>query len=86
MKYLQYLKQKGEIDQISMRDITIQEAETKCTEMMVIGGDKIVPVLNFNGKKISEKRGKYVQMFQEWYEKQNEISLPIKYEESLEKQ
>ena len=31
---------------------------------MVIGGDKIVPVLNFNGKKISEKKGKFTQMFQ----------------------
>jgi hypothetical protein len=32
--------------------------------MMVIGGDKIVPVLNFNGKPISEKRGKFTAMFQ----------------------
>lgn len=69
MKYLSILKEKGEIEQISTRNITIEEAETKCTEMMVIGGDKIVPVLNFNGKQICEKRGKYVQMFQEWYEK-----------------
>jgi hypothetical protein len=36
-------------------------------EMMVIGGDKIVPVLNFNGKVISEKKGKFATMFQEWY-------------------
>ncbi len=40
--------------------------------MMVIGGDKIVPVLNFNGKKISEKKGKFTALFQEWYEKENE--------------
>lgn len=31
---------------------------------MVIGGDKIVPVLNFNGKKISEKKGTFTTMFQ----------------------
>lgn len=35
--------------------------------MMVIGGDKIVPVLEFNGKKISEGKGKLTSMFQDWY-------------------
>ena len=38
---------------------------------MVIGGDKIVPVLNFNGKVISKKKGPYAIMFQEWYEREN---------------
>lgn len=32
--------------------------------MMVIGGDKIVPVLNFNGKPISPKKGQFTRMFQ----------------------
>lgn len=59
------------IEKISFRDITIEEAETKANEMMVIGGDKIVPVLNFNGKKISESKGKFTEMFQEWYELEN---------------
>ncbi len=54
------------IEKISFRDITIEEAE-QATEMMVIGGDKIVPVLNFNGKKISEAKGKFTEMFQDWY-------------------
>ena len=39
--------------------------------MMVLGGDKIVPVLNFNGKPISEKKGHITGMLQEWYEKEN---------------
>lgn len=42
--------------------------------MAVIGGDKIVPVLNFNGKKIREKKGPIVSMCQEWYEKQIDLS------------
>jgi hypothetical protein len=39
------------IDKISFRDITVDEALT-ATEMMVVGGDKIVPVLNLNNCKI----------------------------------
>ena len=37
--------------------------------MMVIGGDKIVPVLNFNGKSISKKKGAIAALLQDWYEK-----------------
>lgn len=32
--------------------------------MMIIGGDKIVPVLNFNGKRISDVKGPFTKMFQ----------------------
>jgi glutaredoxin len=46
------LHQEGTIEKISFRDITITEAE-HADEMIVIGGDKIVPVLEFNGKKLS---------------------------------
>lgn len=35
--------------------------------MIIIGGDKIVPVLSFNDKLISEKKGKFTSMFQQWY-------------------
>jgi len=44
----------------------------------VIGGDKIVPVLNFNDKKISEKRGPIAELLQDWYEKMNEKGTPLK--------
>jgi hypothetical protein len=46
--------------------------------MFVIGGDKIVPVLNFNDKKISEKRGPIAELLQDWYEKINEKGTPLK--------
>ena len=36
--------------------------------MMVLGGDKVVPVLNFDDKPISPKRGPVVTLIQEWYE------------------
>lgn len=58
--------QEGVLEKISFRDITIEEAY-KASEMMVIGGDKIVPVLNFNDRRISEKRGPIVELLQEWY-------------------
>ena len=45
--------------------------------MMIIGGDKIIPVLEFNGKKISDEKGPFTRMFQEWYEIENEVSRPI---------
>lgn len=45
--------------------------------MMIIGGDKIVPVLEFNRNKISSSKGKFTKLFQEWYEKENEVSNPI---------
>ncbi len=40
--------------------------------MIIIGGDKIVPVLSFNDKVISETRGKFTEMFQQWYRKTDE--------------
>ena len=45
--------------------------------MIIIGGDKIVPVLEFNGKKISDKKGPFTTLFQEWYEIENEVNKPI---------
>ena len=35
---------------------------------MVLGGDKVVPVLNFDDKPISPQRGPITTMIQEWYE------------------
>lgn len=52
MKFVEQLEKEGKISKISFRDITISEAES-AQEMIVLGGDKIVPVLNFNGKAIS---------------------------------
>jgi len=40
--------------------------------MIIIGGDKIVPVLAFNDKVISSTgKGKFTSMFQKWYRNTN---------------
>jgi branched-subunit amino acid aminotransferase/4-amino-4-deoxychorismate lyase len=36
--------------------------------MIVLGGDKIVPVLEFNDKKISEEKGPITARLQQWYD------------------
>lgn len=48
------------IDKVSFRDIKVEEAE-RADEMMVVGGDKIVPVLNLNGKPLRKKKGPVVE-------------------------
>lgn len=47
--------------------------------MFVIGGDKIVPVLNLNGKKIRDKKGPVAEALQKWYEQTIEKGTPIIY-------
>lgn len=37
--------------------------------MMVVGGDKIIPVLFLNDREISKERGPIVTRLQSWYEK-----------------
>lgn len=81
--YAEQLVREGILEKISFRDITIDEAYT-ASEMMVIGGDKIAPVLNLNDKKISEKRGYITELLQEWYERMNEKGTPIKVLQELE--
>lgn len=40
--------------------------------MIIIGGDKIVPVLEFNDKVIGGgKKGKFTLLFQNWYRDTN---------------
>lgn len=46
--------------------------------MIVIGGDKIIPVLNFNDHPISKEKGRFTEMFQGWYEQTNEKGYEIK--------
>ncbi len=46
--------------------------------MIVFGGDKVVPVLKFNDKTISEKRGPIAKRLQEWYSKAIGEGIPIK--------
>lgn len=53
----------NKLKKYSLRDITLEEAY-KAKEMMVLGGDKIVPVLNFNEKPISSIRGPITQSLQ----------------------
>jgi hypothetical protein len=40
--------------------------------MIILGGDKIVPVLSLNDKFISKEKGKFTAMFQQWYRMNNE--------------
>lgn len=80
--YLQQLREEGVIDKISFRDISREEAYT-ADEMIVLGGDKIIPVLNFDDKVISEKRGPITLKLQDWYEQTNETGTPIKIDELL---
>jgi branched-subunit amino acid aminotransferase/4-amino-4-deoxychorismate lyase len=54
------------------------EEAYKANEMIVMGGDKIVPVLNFDNRVISEKCGPVTYSLQEWYEKTNENGTSIK--------
>jgi hypothetical protein len=39
--------------------------------MIILGGDKIVPVLTFNDKVISKEKGKFTKLFQAWYRSNN---------------
>lgn len=64
------------INSISFRDITVDQA-LKSTEMMVVGGDKIVPVLNLNGHKIRDRKGPVADSLQQWYESVVEKGVPI---------
>jgi hypothetical protein len=45
--------------------------------MIVLGGDKIVPVLSFNDHPITETRGPFTKLFQDWYEQMNEKGIPL---------
>lgn len=67
MNFIEKLKEEGTIDKISFRDITIEEAQ-KADEMIVLGGDKIVPVLEFNDHKISDEKGPITARLQVWYD------------------
>ena len=67
LQFMEKLKEEGTIDKISLRDITIEEAQ-KADEMIILGGDKIVPVLEFNDHKISAEKGPITARLQVWYE------------------
>jgi hypothetical protein len=46
--------------------------------MIILGGDKIVPVLNFDDHAINEQKvGKLTRMFQKWYSEANFKLCPI---------
>lgn len=52
--------------------------------MIVIGGDKIVPVLSFNDKEIGQKKGPITEMLQKWYQGHHEEGATgIKVDKSL---
>lgn len=66
------------INKLSFRDITIDEA-LKCSEMVVVGGDKIVPVLNLNDQPICTKKGPVAISLQQWYEQTIETGILVTY-------
>lgn len=47
--------------------------------MMVVGGDKIVPVLNLNNHPLREKKGPVASSLQQWYEKTIETGVLVPY-------
>lgn len=82
LKFLEKLKEEGTLEKISFRDITIEEAQ-KADEMIILGGDKIVPVLEFNDHKISEQKGPITSRLQQWYDDAVNEDTPIHVDKQL---
>lgn len=76
LKKLEQLKSDGVIDGIEFRDIHLKEAY-KADEVMIIGGDKIVPVLYLDDHLISKERGEIAKILQDWYEEEIEQGTPV---------
>lgn len=72
----------GVLDKISERDITIEEGE-KADEMIIFGGDKVVPVLSFNDKQLGQEKGPITARLQEWYAATHDEGTPIRIDPSL---
>ena len=51
--------------------------------MIIFGGDKVVPVLMFNDKQISEVKGPITKMIQQWYADNVDQGTPIKIAKQL---
>lgn len=66
LKKLEELKGEGVIEDIVFRDVALGEAY-EASEMMIIGGDKIVPVLYLDDHLIGEKKGQITGILQDWY-------------------
>jgi branched-subunit amino acid aminotransferase/4-amino-4-deoxychorismate lyase len=77
LKFVEELVKNGTLEKISFRDITIEEGE-KADEMIMFGGDKVVPVLSFNDKVISEEPGPITRQIQKWYASAFDDGTPIK--------
>ena len=44
------------VSEIKYRDIKLEEVYSDCAEMIVLGGEKVVPVLKFNGRTIGKRK------------------------------
>ncbi len=54
----------GYIKQIVRRDILISEAKSQAAEVMFLGGEECVPVLEWDGLPVNEgKKGRASQLF-----------------------
>lgn len=54
------------IKQVVRRDIKIDEIFDHAVEVMILGGEQCVPVLEWDNIKISEKKGPATTLFQEY--------------------
>ena len=67
MRHLREQVKAGRWGSVVERDIAVEEAY-KAQEMMIIGGDKIVPVIELDGHVIGKTRGPLATHLQNWYE------------------
>ena len=69
-RVLQYMNnevKEGRWGEVIQKDVMTDEAET-ALEMMIIGQDKIIPVLELNEKRIGEKKGILTSQLQQWHQ------------------
>jgi len=75
IKILDYLEQevipqnilKGYLNQIVRREILIQEAHEQALEVMFLGGEECVPVLEWDGRPVNQgKKGRAAELFQDY--------------------
>lgn len=80
MKHLENEVKHGRWGSVVARDVKVEEAY-KAQEMMIIGGDKIVPVLELDGHVLSKSRGELATHLQDWYEEFIEKGTPVEIDE-----
>ena len=81
--HLEDMVKEGALKRVLLRDVTAEEAYT-ADEMMVVGGDKIVPVLEFDGRVIGRGEvGPVTRRLQQWYEQSFSNAIPLNLPQEL---